>query len=237
MEDNPSGRDDVVVLSDPRAIRAMAHPARIAVIDRLFAGEVLTATECAAITGMSPSAMSYHLRALERWGLVARVQGAADARERPWRALGRSISLKSGTEPAGVVATGAVLGVFLDRLRTSMLRAIATHLPVPEERRVPMELFWSVERLTDQQVKEVNEKVRALLASVTEQAAGETSASQGRRYQLVWIAVPEPEDVGTLKAEEPVVKAENAVVMAEKAVVMAEKAVVAGEKQIVESAS
>ena len=54
-----------VMLTDPRAIKALAHPARLAVIDELFAGRQLTATECAEIAGLSPSAMSYHLRALE----------------------------------------------------------------------------------------------------------------------------------------------------------------------------
>ena len=53
------------MLTDPRAIKALAHPARLAVIDELFAGRQLTATECAEIAGLSPSAMSYHLRALE----------------------------------------------------------------------------------------------------------------------------------------------------------------------------
>ena len=59
-----------VVLSDPRAIKALAHPARLAVIDELFAGRELTATECAQVAGLSLSAMSYHLRALEKWGIV-----------------------------------------------------------------------------------------------------------------------------------------------------------------------
>ena len=48
-------------LRDPRDIRALAHPARLAILDALAAGDELTATECAALTALSPSATSYHL--------------------------------------------------------------------------------------------------------------------------------------------------------------------------------
>ena len=75
-------RRDPVELTDPKAIRALAHPARLAVIEELYAGRELTATECAEIAGLSPSAMSYHLRSLEKAGIVER----ADATGRRTRA-------------------------------------------------------------------------------------------------------------------------------------------------------
>src|SRR5665647_47158 len=83
-----------LTLTDPRAIRAIAHEARQQVIDELYSGSVLTATEAARICGLSPSAMSYHLRALEKWGIVVRDDPSSDGRERPWRAPARSLSLE-----------------------------------------------------------------------------------------------------------------------------------------------
>jgi DNA-binding transcriptional ArsR family regulator len=80
-------RDGRIVLSDPRAIRALAHPARLALLEALLAGEELTATEAASVTGLSPSATSYHLKALERWGIwrpasPARTAGTVPGRPR-----------------------------------------------------------------------------------------------------------------------------------------------------------
>lgn len=80
-------RSDVPALRDPRALRALAHPARLAILERLSSDGPATATECADVTGQSPSACSYHLRALARWGLVEEVDGT-DRRERRWRSRG-----------------------------------------------------------------------------------------------------------------------------------------------------
>ena len=96
-------------LTDPRAIRALAHPARLAVIDELYSGRELTATECAEIAGLSPSAMSYHLRSLERAGIVERAESTGDGRERPWRAAGSYLQVDSTTGGAGELAASAAL--------------------------------------------------------------------------------------------------------------------------------
>ena len=80
-------RSDLPALRDPRALRALAHPARLAILERLSSDGPATATECADVTGQSPSACSYHLRALARWGLVAESEGQ-DRRERRWAVTG-----------------------------------------------------------------------------------------------------------------------------------------------------
>jgi DNA-binding transcriptional ArsR family regulator len=98
-----------VRLTDPRAIRALAHPARLAVIDELYAGRELTATECAEIVGLSPSAMSYHLRSLEKAGIVERAESSGDGRERPWRAAGAYLQVDSRGGGTGELAASAAL--------------------------------------------------------------------------------------------------------------------------------
>jgi DNA-binding transcriptional ArsR family regulator len=98
-----------VKLTDPRAIRALAHPARLAVIDELYSGRELTATECAELAGLSPSAMSYHLRSLEKVGIVERAE-STDGRERPWRAAGSYLQVDSVGGGAGELAASAALG-------------------------------------------------------------------------------------------------------------------------------
>lgn len=83
-----------LTITDPRALRALAHPARQRLITELFSGEVLTATQAAELVGLSPSATSYHLRALEKAGIVVRDEAGSDARQRPWRAAAESLSIQ-----------------------------------------------------------------------------------------------------------------------------------------------
>jgi len=75
-----------VKLSDPALMRALAHPARLAILEHLSLNEAgATATECAEVVGLSPSATSYHLRALARVGLIVEAPGRGDGRERVWQ--------------------------------------------------------------------------------------------------------------------------------------------------------
>jgi DNA-binding transcriptional ArsR family regulator len=116
-----------VRLQDPRDIRALAHPARMAIIDALASGDELTATECAELTGLSPSATAYHLKLLERYGLVEPAPARNDGRERPWREPDRraQVELDSST-PAGAAATTAVGLAFIDRSRGMAEEFMAT---------------------------------------------------------------------------------------------------------------
>ena len=72
-------------VSDPQIMRALAHPARLSIMDYFLAGQTGTATELAEVVGLSPSATSYHLRALARYGLVEEAPSRGDGRERVWQ--------------------------------------------------------------------------------------------------------------------------------------------------------
>ena len=114
-------------LDDPRMMRALAHPARIAILQSLAFDGPATATECAQVADLSPSACSYHLRALARYGLVEEDPASApDARYRPWRARVIAMSIRDEPgQPAAVRAAGRLLKESLlanfDELRAQYL--------------------------------------------------------------------------------------------------------------------
>jgi DNA-binding transcriptional ArsR family regulator len=111
-----------VRLTDPGALRALAHPARLTVVDELYQGGERTASELAALTGLTPSAMSYHLRALERWGVVERAPARGDKRERPWRAPARALVVDADASGQVSAATDVILGGYLQQLRDEFRR-------------------------------------------------------------------------------------------------------------------
>jgi DNA-binding transcriptional ArsR family regulator len=105
-------------VSDPRVMRALAHPARLAIMEHLTStGSAATATECAEVCGLSPSATSYHLRALAKWGLVAEAPSRGDGRERVWRATIHNYQIEAGAGASADAraAEKALVEVFLAR--------------------------------------------------------------------------------------------------------------------------
>jgi len=114
--------EDDVRVDEPGALRALAHPARLIAVDELYQGLERTASELAELAGLTPSAMSYHLRALERWGIIERGEARQDGRERPWRAAGRGLSVTSNASPSGVAAADVIVGGYLQQLRDEFRR-------------------------------------------------------------------------------------------------------------------
>ena len=82
---NPFGD---VVITAPKAMRALAHPVRLAILDLLRRNGPASATELAPAAGASPSVVSWHLRHLASFGLVRDSEPSADRRYRRWEAVG-----------------------------------------------------------------------------------------------------------------------------------------------------
>jgi len=71
-------------LTDAKAIRALAHPVRLALLEALADAGTLTATEAGERVGESPANASFHLRQLAKYGYVVEAEGAS-GRKRPWK--------------------------------------------------------------------------------------------------------------------------------------------------------
>jgi DNA-binding transcriptional ArsR family regulator len=155
-------------LTDPRMMRALAHPARIAILQHLALDGPSTATECASVAGLSPSACSYHLRALARYGFVDEdPASAADGRQRPWRARVMSLSFDQGEpdQPDAVRAAGRLLGETIqarfEEIRASYLDRAYRY---PAEWREVAGWNQDVIHVTADEAAELREQVRTLLA-------------------------------------------------------------------------
>jgi DNA-binding MarR family transcriptional regulator len=75
----------VVQITDPRALRALAHPLRLDLVELLGVLGQATAAECARRLDTSQASCSFHLRQLAKYGFVEEAQPSEDSRERPWR--------------------------------------------------------------------------------------------------------------------------------------------------------
>src|SRR5580692_668237 len=157
-----------VRLTDPKMMRALAHPARIAIWTHIALRGSVTATECAEVAGLSPSACSYHRRTLGKYGFIEEDRAsAANGRERPWRArlLAFTLENQPDSSPAGRVASR----LLVENMRASSEEVRARYLDRQSEypadwQRASGEIF-SAAHVTPDELDELRTKVLALMES------------------------------------------------------------------------
>src|SRR5262245_43969825 len=178
-----------VKIEDPGALRALAPPARLAVVDERSQAFERTSTELAEVTGLSPSAMSYHLRALERWGIVERGAPREDGRERPWRAAGRTLSLDP--ETASTAAVDVVAGTTLQHLRDEFRRWALVEQKQGKTWREVAGISRSYLWLTEEEAAALNADLWAVMKKHTADRDAAHHPEGTRRVFCLFAIVPE----------------------------------------------
>jgi DNA-binding transcriptional ArsR family regulator len=181
-----------VRFDDPRSIRALAHPGRLAIINALATGEELTATQCAELTGLSPSATAYHLNLLERYGFAKPAPQRTDRRERPWRTTGRrlQVDLDSST-PAGASAASAVVAAYFDTTRALGIEFAAGEHAEPEEWRNAVLNnvdLW----LTAKEAQTLSQELAAVIEPHRRRTLRRKRPAGSRRVRVTNVVVPHP---------------------------------------------
>lgn len=177
-----------VTITDARAMRALAHEARQQVIGVLYAEQrPRTATELATLTGLSPSAMSYHLRALEKWGVVERSADEGDARNRPWKASGTSLRIDSSQSGS------AVRDVLADQMMAALARRLDAHRQRPAaERAGSVGLSTGELWLTPEQAERLSASFETTMLDEYESGWRNEPAPGRVRMAFLWSLLPDP---------------------------------------------
>ena len=167
MSTEPGTLGNPVELTDPRMMRALAHQARIAIWTHLGMHGPATATECAQIAGLSPSACSYHLRTLARYGFVEEdPQSAADGRERPWRARLLAFNMSSGPDapPATQVASQLLVENMRAAAEEIRVRYLARRSEYPDDWQTAAGEVFSVAHVTPDELDRMRSEVLEVMA-------------------------------------------------------------------------
>ena len=167
MSTEPGTPGIPVELTDPRMMRALAHQARIAIWMHLGMHGPATATECAQIAGLSPSACSYHLRTLARYGFVEEdPQSAADGRERPWRARLLAFNMSDGPDapPATQVASRLLVENMRAAAEEIRVRYLARRSEYPADWQIAAGEVFSVAHVTPDELDRMRSEVLEVMA-------------------------------------------------------------------------
>lgn len=155
-------------ITDPRAMRAMAHPVRLALLEAIGQEGEITATRAAELLDQSPGNMSWHLQTLAKYGFIEEVPGAK-GRSRPWRVASFSNRFRSTTEEPGVkAASQALSAVLIERSNEQLRRWWRDESSYSHEWREAAYLNDSLTFLTAQELTDLGEQITALTSQFNE---------------------------------------------------------------------
>jgi len=183
-------------ITDPQIMRALAHPARMTIMEELSTGRTGTATELAAVCDLSPSATSYHLRALAKAGLVEDAPGRGDGRERVWRSVTRGgfeVSSGPDADPETQRAEHELTSAFVDREEQ---RARAWLARVPHESQEWYDaaaMMGTVLLMTAGELAELNRRVNDLVAPYRRRTRRDDVPPDARSVALTYRTFPLPD--------------------------------------------
>lgn len=179
------------VLTDPKAMRAMAHPVRMALLDLLKLHGTLTATQASEALGESPANCAFHLRTLAKYGFVEEA-GGGKGRERPWRSIRQSITIESHDleDPQAKVAADVLSQALEDRWLQRARRGMASSEALPPEWHGKAHSSRTLSFLTSDELREVCGEVHAVIDKFRDKHPAEGRPEGSLPVELLFFGFP-----------------------------------------------
>ncbi|MFL6040470.1 MAG: winged helix-turn-helix domain-containing protein [Gaiellales bacterium] len=178
-------------LTDPRALRALAHPLRMRLLGLLRFEGPLTATEAGRHLDQSPANVSFHLRQLAKWGLVEEA-GGGTGRQRPWQATSYYIGWPDVTESPEMAEAEQELARFIGRHQFASLMRWLEAKPQEPPRWQEAAAFDDTQMyLTAEELAELTARMRQLAEEFTRRTlSGEPPPEGSRLVTAMLYAFP-----------------------------------------------
>ncbi|GAA1901140.1 helix-turn-helix domain-containing protein [Streptomyces durmitorensis] len=181
-------------LTDPRALRAYAHPTRMALVGLLRRSGPFTATRAAELTGESVASCSYHLRMLAKYGLVEEAPGGR-GREKPWRATAQFTDWPGYSEdPSVAEASDALNTAVAERYFERVVRAKEKRHLLPRAWQEAEQFGDTFIHLTPEELAGIGERMNDLLRPYEDRNIDPSLRPEGaRRVSVLRIAFVDQE--------------------------------------------
>ena len=186
-----------IELTDPRALRAVAHPMRLALVALLRREGPLTATRAGGLLGESAASCSFHLRQLAKYGLVEEA-GGGRGRERPWRATATFTQLpRVAATPELEAASELLSAVIAERYFERVLRWVERKAEEPAQWQEASILGDAMLYLTVEEFAQLGDAWWALLEPYFDRTEDATLRPPDARLVLFFAqAFPAPAEHG-----------------------------------------
>jgi hypothetical protein len=189
MPDSETRRS--IELTDPRALRGIAHPLRLALVGLLRREGPLTATQAAELLEVSDALCSFHLRQLAKYGLVEEA-GGGRGRERPWRATALFTVWPGSTSTPEMAAASELLETLIATRYFELLTAWIHRKPnEPSDWQDAAEFGDNILWVTAEELAELDRKIDSLLEPFVHRLQDRDARPVGaRQVTMLRLAFP-----------------------------------------------
>jgi DNA-binding transcriptional ArsR family regulator len=192
-----SGDSDLQRITDPRSIRALAHPARLALLEALTREGPLTATKAAELLDDTPGNMSWHLQTLAKYGYIEEA-GDGRGRSRPWQvvSVSRDIDTVSSADPEATAAGDALEATFSDRAFRRLREWWSARRSYPIEWQKASFSLDAITFVSPEELEGINEEILAAVRRYRSRVKNKAERPEGSMaVHLVAFAHPLPPTV------------------------------------------
>jgi predicted ArsR family transcriptional regulator len=180
-----------IKLTDPRALRAVAHPTRLTLVGLLRREGPLTATQAGELIGESAASCSFHLRQLAKYGLVEEA-GGGSGRQRPWKATALFTEWPDRGQGDETDAASELLsGVVADFFFEGVMGWLERRGTEPAEWTEAAPFGDTIVYLTAEELAELGDEMRALAEPYLERLTDKAKRPEGARpVSVLHLAFP-----------------------------------------------
>jgi DNA-binding transcriptional ArsR family regulator len=178
-------------LTDPKTLRALTHPVRLALLEELALEGPLTATQAGELIGESPTTCSFHFRQLAKYGFVEEA-GAGPGRQRPWKIAHTGMRFSDVTDdPEMSIAAKGLERMVFDR---AMSRFASYHDSKSSYSKAWQESAQNAETIlwvTPKELHEVTNEVLTVLSRFNERLTNPSTRVEGALpVEVLFLSYP-----------------------------------------------
>jgi DNA-binding transcriptional ArsR family regulator len=181
--DSSSRIDDVESrfrnVTDPRTLRALTHPVRLALLEALALEGPLTATAAGELIGESPTTCSFHFRQLAKYGFVEEAD-AGPGRLRPWKLASVGMRFSDVTDdPEMSVAAKSLERMVFDRAMSRFASYLSSKASFPKDWQEASQNSEAILWVTPAELEKVTREVLGILNQFIDRNADPSLRTEG----------------------------------------------------------
>ncbi|MGP8009750.1 MAG: winged helix-turn-helix domain-containing protein [Acidimicrobiales bacterium] len=166
-------------VNDPKTLRALTHPVRLALLEALALEGPLTATAAGELIGESPTTCSFHFRQLAKYGFVEEAD-TGPGRLRPWKIVNVGMRFSDVTEDAETsIAAKSLERLVFDRAMSRFSDYLTSKASYPKVWQEASQNIETILWVTPVELEEVTGEVMGIFHRFLDRISDPSARTEG----------------------------------------------------------